>query len=654
MRSACQVSEPIHVRQTPHRLPACIRRAGRYLFALFLIGVGLPAGPAGAQAYQSLDLVLDAKSRFSMGCQSIPNLVEVARVRKVDGLAVTDQARVTLQFGFPPFERVFRKKVEAPSVLEKGAAVYLAEIRQVDEEVSEVLLLPGIEAAPFYYWTGSPFDESLVAHNWDKHLLLIGLQTAEELEQLPLLHSNLSTRFFDRFKGPFFGILAVLLVSIVLFYQKKYPKLSLTVALLSFLLAINYHPFRSSRYDPFHGDAGPGPYQDVINYANERGALVYWNHLESPTANRARTLAGIRLETGPHPEDLLSTVNYSGFQALDDAPVPATEPGGLWDQVLQAYQKEQRPHPVWGFGANDFHCEDQDGHRFGAVRTIVWVRNKDAASVLEALRQGRAYAVRQSGETGRLVLEDFQVVDGKSGLKATLGETLDLLDLPEIRLALAFRGRQAPSARYRLIRNGVVVKEETVSLPYQGTWRDLAADRREPAYYRLMVEAGKDDRLVSNPVFVRFKGTKDRARETGEAGPVAQMPHRPAAVSAPPSPEVQPPEPAVAPSAPTPGPVSTPTAPATPPPAAPRLEPPDASPPEPAAPISEQFATVRLKRLSLRSGPGSRFPKILEAVEGEPLELVRTTRVMLNGKPWVVVRKEGRLAYVWSGFLVLP
>ena len=64
--------------------------------------------------------------------------------------------------------------------------------------------------------------------------------------------------------------------------------------------------------------------------------------------------------------------------------------------------------------------------------------------------------------------------------------------------------------------------------------------------------------------------------------------------------------------------------------------------------------TSRVQGLALRSGPGISFPEIMQADKGESLAKVRDTTVALNGKPWVVVRKQGRLAYVWSGFLSQP
>ena len=326
------------------------------------------AAPAHGK-YLPVDLVLDVKSKFSDGCLSVQNLAELAQHRGIEGMVIADHDRISLEYGLPPLERIFKKKEEGPSILDSGALTYLSEIRQVDEDFPKVLLVPGVESAPYYFWTGNPFEGSLVAHNWDKHLLILGLQTAEELEQLPTLNSNFSWRYFERFKLRFIAICAVFVISVVLFSRKIFPKLMMTLAVFSLLLAANYHPLRSSLYDAYHGDAGMGPYQETINYVNERGGLVFWNHMESPTANGSRTTGGMQMDTPLHPEDLFETVNYSGFQVLDDAPVPAAAPGKSWDRLLQQYQKGERRHPVWGYGANDFHCEDQEGHKFGELRT---------------------------------------------------------------------------------------------------------------------------------------------------------------------------------------------------------------------------------------------------------------------------------------------
>ena len=607
-----------------------------------------------AWAESQLDLVLDVKSKFSDGCLSIQNMVELAQRRNIQGLVVADHERVSLEYGLPPLERIFKKKESGPSVLENGASTYLAEIRQVNEAFPQVLVIPGVESAPYYYWTGSPFDGDLVAHNWDKHLLVVGLNAPAEYEQLPTLNSNASWAYYDRFLWPFAAYLAGGVVCLVFFLRKKRPRLSLVGMGLFFLFAFNVHPLRSSPFDAYHGDAGTAPYQETIDYATGRGALTFWNHLESPTANGDKTAGSMKLSTPVHPEDLLLTEGYTGFQVMDDAPVPAAEPGKEWDQLLLQYVDGQRKHPVWGYGANDYHCEDQDNHKLGAVRTVVSVEKNDIQSVLDALRSGRMYAVTQPAEDSHLALDRFAVADGVTEKFAEAGSGLVTTDFPEVSLEVRSTGGKETTATVSIIRSGRVVKRESVALPYKANWRDLEVDLEKPVFYRVAVESPGGGRLLSNPVFVKFQSA------TSEENQVASVPQKEKGgspgVTEPRPPVVSEPQEPIAPVAKPSSMQSAPTAPSQPSmtqpqikePAAPKVEPPVMAPPSPAG---TSTLLVRLKSLAIRKGPGGKFDEVMTAQRDEPLEVVRTTTVVLNGKPWVEVKKDGKTGYVWSGFL---
>ncbi len=606
-----------------------------------------------------LDLVIDVKSKFSDGCLSIENLAELAQHRGIHGLVIADHERVSLEYGFPPVEHLLKKKESGPSILENSASTYLAEIRQVNKEFPKVLVIPGVESAPFYYWTGSPFNDNLVAHNWDKHLLVVGFNAPHEYEQLPTLNSNASWTYASHFYWPFFAYVGGGVFFLVLYYRKNRPGLSMTAAVLMGVLAFNVHPLRSSPFDAYHGDAGVAPYQQTIDYATQRGALVFWNHLESPDANGDRTAGSMQLTTPLHPEDMLLTSNYTGFQALDDQPVPASKPGGQWDQVLLQYLDGERSHPVWGYGANDYHCEDQEGHKLGAVRTVAQVKTKDTESVLQALRLGQMYAVTQPENSSRLALDAFLVADGTRGRQVGAGGTLISGDFPEISMAIRSTGGKETTARIVILRSGVVAKRETVSLPYQGKWRDLDVNLNEPVYYRLIIETEEGGRLLSNPVFVKFQS------EPATVSEVVEVPASKDASSRLKFP-VEPTPPTL--KKPTTSASSTPIAPQSPtvPEQAAEVQKPAMKTPEVKAPESPQVASpsapaesasqtktvlTRLKVLTIRTGPGAKFPVVMKSKRDEPLQLVRETEVILNGKPWVVVRKGDKEGYVWSGFL---
>ena len=102
-----------------------------------------------------------------------------------------------------------------------------------------------------------------------------------------------------------------------------------------FLLVLNNIPFRSSPFSQYKGDLGAQPYQELINYVNSNGGLVFWNHMEAP--NEIKQKGRIAYKTDPYPKDLMLTSDYTGFQSIADFPVMQIEPGNEWDNVLGEY-----------------------------------------------------------------------------------------------------------------------------------------------------------------------------------------------------------------------------------------------------------------------------------------------------------------------------
>jgi hypothetical protein len=53
----------------------------------------------------------------------------------------------------------------------------------------------------------------------------------------------------------------------------------------------------------------------------------------------------------------------------------------------------------------------------------------------------------------------------------------------------------------------------------------------------------------------------------------------------------------------------------------------------------------------LRKEPNTQSPVVGRADFGERLLFVRRTDVMLSGKAWIVIQKEGNPAYIWEGLI---
>ncbi len=576
--------------------------------AAFLVVLAL--WPQGVQAeYQQWDLAADVKSRFSTGCSSVQELMSQAEAKGLDGLLFGDHDRKSIQYGIPYLERVFRTKMGSHSLLDNGAATYLSEINQIDQTDDTLILVPGVESAPFYYWTGNPLDKNLVAHNWDKHLLIIGLPSSRDYEELPTLNSNFTTRYLadDYLLSLMFFIGA--LIGLYGFMGKRRRGVSFIFALVMTLLAANTHPFKSSPFDQYQGDQGVQPYQYLIDYADSKGALVFWNHLETPVSEELHSnLIQVKTRTGSHPQDLLLTRRYTGFQAMGTSRISAVEPGKEWDQVLMQYLDGKRDRPVWGYGANDFRCEGKDGDLLGGVRTVVLTSRKSRPALVKALGAGRMYAVKQGEGNSRLSLDSFELIEPATGKRAVMGEELKTTSPPKIGLKLSMTGGKSNArAQIHLIHNGQVVKQAFVKLPYEGVWQNAALSQK--GYYRLLVEIDDHNQLISNPIFFNSGHSEKTAVVSSKVD-----------------------------SLPVPLPTKEEKA------LAPETESPVVAP-------IEKYVEVTGHGVRLRKGPSVQFPMVEKVSQGERLLFVRRTDVIYNGKAWIVIKKEGDLAYVWEGLV---
>ena len=320
--------------------------------------------------FLQLDGVADVKTSFSRGCYTLQEISELARTRGLDVVIFGDQARDALEYGLFPLEKVIKKRYENSSILTVGASAYIAEINDNDKQFEDTILLPGTEVAPFYYWTE---DDRLVANDSDKHLFIVGFNDPEFYERLPILDSNLSDRYLTQYQYFFIGCVAFFLLATILSIRGFKRKKTGFFAVIMFLLAVNNSPFKSSPFNQYSGDQGIQPYQELINYVNESGGLIFWNHMEDTNGIRQEGKVGYHTE--PYPEDLILTSSYTGFQSISKLPIIQIEPGNEWDHVLGEYLDGKRDQPAWGYGGSNFLCEDE-GNNLGDIRTIFLVREK--------------------------------------------------------------------------------------------------------------------------------------------------------------------------------------------------------------------------------------------------------------------------------------
>jgi len=465
-----------------------------------LIAVFLFCNTGAARDYHQVPGVMHVHSTYSSGRYSLEELVSEAKDKQIGALLLTDHDLVVMEYGLFPFRHLIKKRVERNSILKAGPEVFLSEIARLNTQQKSVTIIPGVQSSPFYYWTGNPFGQGLTAHDFRKELLLIGLSDPDDYYGLPQLHGGFSTRYVWALLPRFVIFLAVFLLSVYLLIQNdRYRIGGIIIALLSLALMINHHPFKSSRFDPYHGDQGTAPFQEVIDYVRSRGGLVFWAHPESNYSKDGVALGPITTETKHYPEALIESKDYTGFAAVYGDTSNADKPGMHWDQILSDYCRGLRDRLAWAIAGSDFH-EEQTGFELDTFQTVFLVENKQISDILSALEHGRIYAVKKSHD-GRLSLDQFKIKDPSTGETATMGEEIDIKVPPLVagRISAADQGQQ--TVKISIFRDGKLSWTFDGQTPLEFQLLDEEGWRGK-TYYRLDVKSKTGGYLLSNPIFV--------------------------------------------------------------------------------------------------------------------------------------------------------
>jgi hypothetical protein len=399
-----------------------------------------------------------------------------------------------------------KKKVEEPSINKGGPDKYLNMISSASKKYPKMILIPGAESTPFYYWKGSYFQGNLTVCDWERHLVIVGLEKPKDYKELPILHNGFSTKYIlPSIPAVYFFLLIPLLLSFYMIKGKRFLRYSgIVLLILTLILLINNHPFKSSPFNQYHGNQGVSPYQLLIDYVNSRGGLIFWNHPETQSG-RGR-LGPIFKDTPPYPHMLLESKDYTGFAALCGERTTVTEPGNMWDKALREYCSGQRAKPVWGISTADFHKEGAAGARLGRYPTIFLVKERTKKDILNALEKGRIYSYAGNVDLSRLVLEDFSVASSDSAQKGIMGEEMYLKGYPVITIHIStIDSEKGNSLTIRLIRNGKVVEVFVGETPLSIYYQDEYFEPDRKICYRLDAMDKKGRKLVSNPIFVKFK-----------------------------------------------------------------------------------------------------------------------------------------------------
>lgn len=325
------------------------------MISLFLLILNLPF-------HQNVPGIIHVQSDVSSGIYSIEKIAELARKRGIRVVIFTDKFLERFEYGIPPFRNIIKRTIRKRSITEYGIERYINEIKRVDNLFPDMLLIPGAEVRPSYYWTGNPL-RNLTLHNTQKEFLVIGL-SVEALKNLPVIGN------------------------------------------------------RRLWYNQYDGDVGYKPFQDVIDYTLNNNGLIFWS---LPEAHQDVRIGRVRVYRPPHPESLMKTDSYTGFGIIYEGMRTIGVPGGIWDDILREYIDGKRKSPIWAIGEIDYHYEGKSGKRIEDVQTVFLLESFDISSVITALRDGRMYARRRT-EDFYLSLDEFSISGALMGGEVTLSD----------------------------------------------------------------------------------------------------------------------------------------------------------------------------------------------------------------------------------------
>ena len=509
----------------------------KYASVLLIVILMMSVAPGLSQARQGYILLragLHFDSQVSGGKYSLPELADIIARNNLDVGIITDHDHMKVSYGIRPFENFLKFSIEENSIRRYGAKKYINEINALDAAYPNLILIPGIEAVPYYRWEGSPMLTNLSLKDWHTHLLVFGFEDPKIFERLPSLanqnigYSKPSGKIIKYIAHNFthFALMALYFLLFIIFlaliFRRKhklvdiahvrhnrrhihfsFPAFIMTV--LFGLVLYTQYPFLPRQYTPYNPEAGSGPYQELIDYVNAHNGLIFWAHPEV-THNEDRQVnipfmkQTIAISTEAYPQRIMETHDYTGFAIFWEGMKTIGRPGGLWDMALSEYCLGIRSKPIWAVGELDFE-ESNVLSNVSETLTFLFVKERSRAGVYEAMRAGRMYATR--GFTGnKIVLDDFSVYDMHTGRSAFIGETLNHMHPPvAIHIRMRALTRLSKPETILLYRNKELIKKFTLNAVLDEWFVDESPVPDKMYYYRIY--AGETwPTLASNPIFV--------------------------------------------------------------------------------------------------------------------------------------------------------
>ena len=458
----------------------------------------------------------------SAGGESLSMVCREAERARLDFIVVSDQFLVKAEYGIWPFRQILSYSVERRSVKTFGIERYLALINSENSKRRSLIVIPGVDVAPHYYWSGLPFSADFGTRRFSEQLTVFGSDDPEFYRGLPVIHNRVP----DYSWRSIIKLLPLLLVfwggALCLKlktdeYRDAAGKLlsagfnrgRLTFAVILMLLGLiwtlNNRPFTRELGFGQYADAGLKPYRCLIDYVRAKGGEqigVVWS---APEAEMRTKIRGVSLVTMPYLSDVLATYNHNGMAGLYGDAISALRPGGEWDDMLLEYCSGKRGVRPVIVGELDYHGRKR---RISMYQTVVRRCEPTRKAIVAAILAGRSYAYAKPAAFD-IEPSEFALRSGKE--TAELGDTLRIDGdnksvSAEIAFALTGALPKGAVAKVLVVADGKLVavrssrkRDFRVSIPLYAA---EIAPKNGVGYVRFVITV-QGAKIATNPIFVK-------------------------------------------------------------------------------------------------------------------------------------------------------
>ena len=407
-------------------------------FCLAFLGIVLFNFSLMAGTYR---VAFDVESKVSGGDLSIGEILNIARKKHIDAVILGERFCSRFSYGLWPFRKIIKIKRSFPSVCTYGFRKYFDLVDKAQKEFPDVLLIRGFEVSPYYLWRGS-LTKGLTLLDWHRQFIVTGLNY-RELLNLPVVATG------------------------------------------------------KSRYSSYKTDYWYRPYQEFIDYVNQKGGLCFWAH---PDAANVSKEGRVNIITLAYSEMLLKTKQYTGFAILFGGQKQSGVVGGNWDKALIQYCEGKRKRPVLAIGDLDY-SEAEKLNNLDELLNFVIAKKKSKKSLLAALRKGKYY-VSWNMHKKDVYLSDFLVYDSITSEETHYSGVLESSSGKiTVKIILTAPFGEKNELQIKLLKNGRLFDIKIAKGKGSFFFKDNISPK-SIVFYRAVIE-GKNAKIITNPLFVK-------------------------------------------------------------------------------------------------------------------------------------------------------